>query len=135
MNLPSYPPFNLPSHTHSNILFNLYSLPHSLSHHLCHSLSLSLPSSLGAVSDVTQLLSDLLRTWSYLEPLFIGSDEVKRELPFEATRFEEVDTEVKNILQVCNTDIITLFSNLFMLEVVIQQIVNALHIVIFVLFI
>jgi hypothetical protein len=55
---------------------------------------------LGAVSDVTQLLSELLRTWSYLEPLFVGSAEVKRELPVEAERFGEVDTEVKGILQV-----------------------------------
>jgi dynein heavy chain len=54
---------------------------------------------LGAVSDVTQLLSELLRTWSYLEPLFIGSEEVKKELPTETTRFQEVDTEVRAILQ------------------------------------
>ena len=36
---------------------------------------------LGAISDVTQVLSEIQRTWSYLEPLFVGSDEVKRELP------------------------------------------------------
>jgi dynein heavy chain len=34
-----------------------------------------------------------------LEPLFIGSEEVKRELPADASRFEEVDSEVRAILQ------------------------------------
>jgi dynein heavy chain len=55
--------------------------------------------SLGAVSDVTQLLAELQRTWSYLEPLFIASEEVKRELPDDAKKFEEVDAEVRSILQ------------------------------------
>ena len=32
----------------------------------------------GSVSDVVMLLVELQRTWSYLEPLFIASDEVKK---------------------------------------------------------
>ena len=54
---------------------------------------------LGAVSDITQLLSDIQRTWSYLEPLFIGSEEVKKELPEDAKRFKEIDDQVRVILQ------------------------------------
>ena len=30
------------------------------------------------VGEVVAILSELQRMWSYLEPLFIGSDEVKR---------------------------------------------------------
>lgn len=54
---------------------------------------------LGLISDIYQLLSELQRTWSYLEPLFVGSEEVKRELPEDARRFQDVDTQVKGILQ------------------------------------
>lgn len=54
---------------------------------------------LGLVSDVSQLLSEIQRTWSYLEPLFIGSEEVRKELPEDAKRFQEIDAQVKAILQ------------------------------------
>ena len=54
---------------------------------------------LNSVSEIVALLLDLQRTWSYLEPLFIGSEEVKRELPQDAAKFEQVDTEVKAILK------------------------------------
>ncbi len=33
------------------------------------------------VADVNQILSEIQRTWSYLESLFIASEEVKKELP------------------------------------------------------
>ena len=54
---------------------------------------------LAAVSDVSQMLAEIQRTWSYLEPLFIGSEEVKRELPDDARRFQDIDEQVKMILQ------------------------------------
>lgn len=54
---------------------------------------------LGLVSDITTLLQELQRTWSYLEPLFIGSEEVKRELPDDAARFRNIDSQVRAILQ------------------------------------
>ena len=53
---------------------------------------------LVAVSDIVQTLSEIQRTWSYLEPLFVGSEEVKRELPAEATRFAAIDEQVRMIL-------------------------------------
>jgi dynein heavy chain len=55
--------------------------------------------SLGLVSDIVQLIGDIQRTWSYLEPLFIGSEEVKRELPEDAARFSDIDSQVRLILQ------------------------------------
>ena len=66
------------------------------------------------VGEVVAILSELQRMWSYLEPLFIGSDEVKRELPDTAAKFKEIDTTVRNMLreardtgnvkQACNKD-------------------------------
>ena len=53
---------------------------------------------LAMVAEVITLLSDVQRTWSYLEPLFIGSDEVRKELPEDAARFEKIDVRVKAVL-------------------------------------
>ncbi|CAM9765035.1 unnamed protein product, partial [Hapterophycus canaliculatus] len=53
---------------------------------------------LSMVSDVFTILQEIQRTWSYLEPLFIGSEEVKKELPEDAKRFEIIDTDVKGLL-------------------------------------
>ena len=55
--------------------------------------------SLVTISDVYTLLTEIQRTWSYLEPLFIGSDEVKRELPEDAVRFAAIDVDVKEMLK------------------------------------
>jgi len=55
--------------------------------------------SLSMVSEVIILLAEIQRNWSYLEPLFIGSDEVRRELPEDAKRFEGIDRDVKGILR------------------------------------
>jgi dynein heavy chain len=54
---------------------------------------------LALIADVSQLLSEIQRTWSYLEPLFVGSEEVRKELPEDANRFQDVDIQVKSILQ------------------------------------
>eukprot|EP00904_Undaria_pinnatifida_P003126 jgi/Undpi1/12814/HiC_scaffold_7.g02481.m1 len=69
---------------------------------------------LSMVSDVFTILQEIQRTWSYLEPLFLGSEEVKKELPEDAKRFEIIDTDVKGLLKSmwekknvrdgCNTD-------------------------------
>ena len=54
---------------------------------------------LSSVSEVTQILLDLQRTWSYLEPLFVSSEEVRKELPEDARRFQEIDSQVRSFLQ------------------------------------
>jgi len=51
------------------------------------------------VNEVFLLISEIQRTWSYLEPLFLHSDEVKRELPEDATRFASIDVNVRTILK------------------------------------
>ena len=56
---------------------------------------------LANIADVFVLLGEIQRTWSYLEPLFIGSDEVRRELPEDAKRFAGIDMNVKKELKTC----------------------------------
>lgn len=41
---------------------------------------------------------NIQQAWSYLEPLFMGSQEVKAELSQDTRRFERVDKEVKATL-------------------------------------
>ena len=53
---------------------------------------------LSAVSDVLGQMSETQRKWAYLETLFIGSDEVKKELPMDAERFANVDVIFKELL-------------------------------------
>ncbi|CAM9153876.1 unnamed protein product [Ectocarpus fasciculatus] len=54
--------------------------------------------SLSFVSDVMTMLNGIQQMWRYLEPLFIHSDEVKKELPLDTKRFEKIDGEVKATL-------------------------------------
>ena len=54
---------------------------------------------LGRVADVMSYLMDVTRTWAYLEPLFLHSEEVKKELPEDAERFVGIDASVRKILK------------------------------------
>jgi dynein heavy chain len=51
--------------------------------------------SLAAIAEIIQLLAEVQRSWSFLENLFIHSEEVKKELPRESERFVDIDKEVK----------------------------------------
>jgi len=54
--------------------------------------------SLTAIFDITQGLTEVQRLWSFLETLFIHSEEVKKELPEVSREFVDIDREVKSIL-------------------------------------
>lgn len=54
---------------------------------------------LMAVADVVALLAEVQRTWAYLESLFVGSEEVKRELPDATARFAGIDRDVRSVLK------------------------------------
>eukprot|EP00163_Fabomonas_tropica_P016273 TRINITY_DN2925_c0_g1_i1.p1 TRINITY_DN2925_c0_g1~~TRINITY_DN2925_c0_g1_i1.p1 ORF type:complete len:4072 (-),score=1488.94 TRINITY_DN2925_c0_g1_i1:296-12511(-) len=66
------------------------------------------------VERVMTIWGEIQRTWAYLVTLFIGSEEVKRDLPEDSKRFAEVDGKVReflssvvsesNALNVCNRD-------------------------------
>lgn len=53
--------------------------------------------SLLLTGDVVTLLGETQRLWSYLEPLFLLSDEVKRELPKDAEVFATVDVRIRQL--------------------------------------
>lgn len=54
---------------------------------------------LAAVNETVIILGEIQRSWSYLEPLFIHSEEVKSQLPELTADFEEIDVEVKKVLR------------------------------------
>lgn len=54
---------------------------------------------LNEINEVWVALSETQKTWTFLESLFIGSDEIKRELPKETEEFQKIDEEVKEILR------------------------------------
>ena len=53
---------------------------------------------LGNVSEVLAQMSEVQRKWAYLETLFIGSEEVKKELPESTQRFVGIDKTFKGTL-------------------------------------
>ncbi|CAM9114065.1 unnamed protein product, partial [Sphacelaria rigidula] len=60
--------------------------------------SLEWQRALSFVGDVMAMLNEIQQMWSYLEPLFIHSEEVKKELPLDTKRFQKIDGEVKAML-------------------------------------
>ena len=57
------------------------------------------------LSNADQVISswmEVQRKWMYLESIFIGSEDIRNQLPLEAKRFEEVDRTFKSLL----TDIV-----------------------------
>ena len=54
---------------------------------------------LASINETVIILGDIQRSWSYLEPLFIHSEEVKSQLPELTADFEEIDVEVKKVLR------------------------------------
>jgi dynein heavy chain len=44
---------------------------------------------------VLQLLTDVQRTWSNLEAIFIGTDDIRIQLPQETAAFDTIDQEFK----------------------------------------
>jgi len=54
---------------------------------------------LAAIAEIVAILADVQRSWTFLENLFIHSEEVKKELPKDSERFIEIDKDVKVILK------------------------------------
>jgi len=53
---------------------------------------------LASVSEITVIVSEVQRSWSFLENLFIHSEEVKKELPKESESFVGIDKAFREIL-------------------------------------
>lgn len=54
--------------------------------------------SLAAINEVVVTCGEVQRSWSFLESLFIHSEEVKKELPNESVKFITIDKDVKTVL-------------------------------------
>ena len=46
---------------------------------------------------------DLQRTWSHLESIFVGSEDIRKQLPEDSLRFEQIDIEFKEIANFIHT--------------------------------
>jgi dynein heavy chain len=51
------------------------------------------------INEVILMITEIQRIWSFLEPLFIHSEEVKRELPEDSARFFAIDKNVQAALR------------------------------------
>lgn len=54
---------------------------------------------LSSVDSVIALFVDVQRTWAYLENIFIGSEDIRRQLPEDSKRFENLDASLKALLK------------------------------------
>ena len=53
---------------------------------------------LSMVDQVICLWFDVQRTWSHLESIFIGSEDIRKQLPVDSQRFDEIDNEFKDLM-------------------------------------
>ena len=53
---------------------------------------------LSMVDQVIVSWFDVQRTWSHLESIFIGSADIRKQLPVDSQRFDDIDTEFKKLM-------------------------------------
>ena len=53
---------------------------------------------LSTADSVIQIFVGVQKTWSYLESIFIGSEDIRRQLPEDSVRFDGIDKDFKEIL-------------------------------------
>ena len=41
---------------------------------------------------------DVQRTWSHLESIFVGSEDIRKQLPIDSERFDNIDNEFKQLM-------------------------------------
>ena len=51
--------------------------------------------SLSTADSVITIWFEVQRTWSYLEAIFIGSEDIRSQLPEDSQRFEGIDSDFK----------------------------------------
>ena len=54
---------------------------------------------LSMVDQVIVCWMDVQRTWSHLESIFIGSEDIRKQLPVDSQRFDDIDTEFKKLMK------------------------------------
>ncbi|KAJ3364693.1 hypothetical protein GGF32_001332 [Allomyces javanicus] len=53
---------------------------------------------LGTVDSVSTLWNEVQTTWSHLESIFIGSEDIRAQLPEDSKRFDEIDKTYKALM-------------------------------------
>ena len=53
---------------------------------------------LCVVDTVIAVWMDVQRTWSYLESIFIGSEDIRKQLPEDSDRFDRIDSKFKGLM-------------------------------------
>ena len=59
---------------------------------------------LCVVDQVISFWMDVQRTWSYLESIFIGSEDIRKQLPEDSDRFDRIDGEFKGLMRTAETE-------------------------------
>lgn len=50
---------------------------------------------LSQADQVISILLEVQRTWSHLESIFIGSEDIRKQLPEDSARFDGIDRDFK----------------------------------------
>jgi dynein heavy chain len=58
---------------------------------------------LSTAADVIEIYMDVQRTWSHLESIFIGSADIRQQLPEDSKRFDGIDFDFKELAKDANT--------------------------------
>lgn len=53
---------------------------------------------LSTADQVISIWMEVQRTWSHLESIFIGSEDIRNQLPEDSKRFDGIDTDFKVLL-------------------------------------
>ena len=59
---------------------------------------------LSTADAVLTIWQEVQRTWSHLESIFIGSEDIRAQLPEDSKRFDEIDTDFKGIIEQIQRD-------------------------------
>ena len=54
---------------------------------------------LSTTDQVLEIWFEVQRTWSHLESIFIGSEDIRAQLPDDSKRFDTIDTDFKQIME------------------------------------
>ena len=57
---------------------------------------------LSTADMVITIWMEVQRTWSHLESIFIGSEDIRKQLPGDSDRFDKIDADFKVINGFCN---------------------------------
>lgn len=59
---------------------------------------------LCVVDQVMNIYFEVQRTWSHLESIFIGSEDIRTQLPEDSQRFDRIDRDFKEVAKEMEAD-------------------------------